>query len=273
MALAARGSPTRAHRAHRAVTMRTLVRTLGRTAVLQIDSVNVLQRAHYMPLFSRMGPYDVDLLRRAAGRAPRRLVEYWAHVAAFMPVELWPAMQHRMRHYREHGHDWVAHRPRASAGRRCSPRSGPRAGDGPRPRRRAAARSRALGLELVGDQEGAGVPVRRRRAGGGRAQLPVRAALRPARAGDARARARRRPSRPGGGRARAGPAGGRGARRRQRAVPARLLPDGGRRQPAGRARPGRGRGAAAGQDRGLGPAGVPAPRRHACRDGSRRGRC
>jgi uncharacterized protein YcaQ len=34
-------------------------------------------------------------------------VEYWAHVAAFMPVELWPAMRHRMRRYREQGHAWT----------------------------------------------------------------------------------------------------------------------------------------------------------------------
>ena len=77
-------------------TLRTLERTVRRTGVLQIDSVNVLARAHYMPLYSRMGPYDVDLLHRAAGRRPRRLVEYWAHVAAYMPVELWPYMRHRM---------------------------------------------------------------------------------------------------------------------------------------------------------------------------------
>src|SRR6476646_11942700 len=72
---------------HTVPTMRTFARTLSRTAVLQIDSVNVLQRAHYMPLFSRMGPYDVDMLRRAAEEQPRRLVAYWAHVQAFMPVE------------------------------------------------------------------------------------------------------------------------------------------------------------------------------------------
>jgi hypothetical protein len=87
--------------------MRTFSRTLSRTAVLQIDSVNVLQRAHYMPLYSRMGPYDTDLLRRATQTRPRRLVEYWAHVAAFMPVELWPAMRHRMAGYRERGHAWT----------------------------------------------------------------------------------------------------------------------------------------------------------------------
>jgi len=81
---------------HTAPTMRTFARTLARTGVLQIDSVNVLQRAHYMPAFSRMGPYDPALLHRAAGRSPRRLVEYWAHEAAFMPVDLWPYMRHRM---------------------------------------------------------------------------------------------------------------------------------------------------------------------------------
>jgi uncharacterized protein YcaQ len=87
--------------------MRTFGRTLARTGVLQIDSVNVLQRAHYMPLFSRMGPYDTRLLHRAAERPPRRIVEYWAHVAAFMPVELWPHMWHRMARYRVQGHAWM----------------------------------------------------------------------------------------------------------------------------------------------------------------------
>ena len=91
---------------HAAPTMRTFQRTLDRTGVLQVDSVNVLQRAHFMPLFSRMGPYDPDLLRRAAERRPRRVVEYWAHVQAFMPVELWPVMQHRMASYRTQQHKW-----------------------------------------------------------------------------------------------------------------------------------------------------------------------
>jgi len=92
---------------HATPTMRTFGRTLARTGVLQVDSVNVLQRAHYMPLFSRMGPYDVELLRRAAERRPRRIVEYWAHVQAFMPIELWPVMRHRMDHYREQRGKWL----------------------------------------------------------------------------------------------------------------------------------------------------------------------
>jgi len=86
--------------------MRTLQRTLQRTGVLQVDSVNVLQRAHYMPLYSRMGPYDVELVRRAAERRPRRMVEYWAHVQAYMPVELWPVMRHRMDDYRARRGKW-----------------------------------------------------------------------------------------------------------------------------------------------------------------------
>jgi uncharacterized protein YcaQ len=91
---------------HAAPTMRTFSRTLERTGVLQVDSVNVLQRAHYMPLYSRMGAYDVELLRRAAEDRPRRIVEYWAHVQAFMPVDLWPVMQHRMASFRESRGKW-----------------------------------------------------------------------------------------------------------------------------------------------------------------------
>ncbi len=91
---------------HRVPTLRTVARTVDRTGVLQVDSVNVLQRAHYLPLYSRMGPYDTDLLHRAAERRPRRLVEYWAHVQAYMPVELWPVMRHRMDHYAEREFKW-----------------------------------------------------------------------------------------------------------------------------------------------------------------------
>ncbi|NYG60459.1 hypothetical protein BJ980_003382 [Nocardioides daedukensis] len=95
--------------AHATPTLRTLRRTVQRTGVLQVDSVNVLQRAHYMPLYSRMGPYDVDLLRRASHHTkaqPRQLVEYWAHVQALMPVDLWPHMQHRMDSYRATRGKW-----------------------------------------------------------------------------------------------------------------------------------------------------------------------
>jgi len=104
VALAAQGfrDPT-----HAVPTMRTFQRTVGRTGVLQVDSVNVLQRAHFMPLYSRMGPYDVTLLQRASERKPRTMIEYWAHVQAFMPVELWPVMQHRMERYRGQRGKWM----------------------------------------------------------------------------------------------------------------------------------------------------------------------
>ena len=103
VALAAQGFTDRAHATP---TTRTLDRTLQRTGVLQVDSVNVLQRAHYMPLYSRMGPYDTGLLTRAAERRPRRVVEYWAHVQALMPVDLWPLMRHRMDSYRSERGKW-----------------------------------------------------------------------------------------------------------------------------------------------------------------------
>ncbi len=86
--------------------MRTLTRTVARTGVLQIDSVNVLQRAHYMPLLSRMGPYDTTLLTAP----PARHRAAWSSTGrtwpAFMPVDLWPLMAFRWRRYREHGHEW-----------------------------------------------------------------------------------------------------------------------------------------------------------------------
>ena len=81
----------------RRATGRALGRVLARTALLQIDSVNVLQRAHYLPAFSRIGPYDTLALDRLSQRAPRRLFEYWGHEASLLPVALWPLLQWRMR--------------------------------------------------------------------------------------------------------------------------------------------------------------------------------
>lgn len=82
-----------------------LKRLISRIQVLQLDSVSVAVRAHYAPVFSRLGVYDRDLLDRAAWshstRAPRLLVEYWAHEAALMAVEDWPLLRWRMREYRD----------------------------------------------------------------------------------------------------------------------------------------------------------------------------
>ncbi|HYP48065.1 MAG TPA: crosslink repair DNA glycosylase YcaQ family protein, partial [Thermoleophilaceae bacterium] len=75
---------------------RALRRVLDRVGVLQIDSVNVLARAHLLTLFGRLGPYSPELVERAAGYAPRRLFEAWAHAASLLPVELHPLMRWRM---------------------------------------------------------------------------------------------------------------------------------------------------------------------------------
>jgi uncharacterized protein YcaQ len=94
IALAAQGfaDPARAG----APSGRAVRRLFDRVGLVQIDSVNVLQRAHYLPLFSRVGPYDPDLLDRAAHYAPRRLFEYWGHEASLIPVGLQPALRWRM---------------------------------------------------------------------------------------------------------------------------------------------------------------------------------
>jgi uncharacterized protein YcaQ len=73
-----------------------LLRTVDRLGVLQIDAVNVLARAHYVPLFSRHGAYAAARLDDAAYGTPRALFEYWGHQASLLPVAMQPLFRWRM---------------------------------------------------------------------------------------------------------------------------------------------------------------------------------
>ncbi|TMK83034.1 MAG: winged helix-turn-helix domain-containing protein [Actinobacteria bacterium] len=77
------------------VDLRHLRRFVGRVNVVQMDSVNVLVRAHYFPAFSRLGPYPAGLLDRMAYER-RELFEYWGHEASLMPMALYPLFRARM---------------------------------------------------------------------------------------------------------------------------------------------------------------------------------
>jgi uncharacterized protein len=73
-----------------------LGKIVHRLGAVQIDSVNVLVRSHYLPIYSRCGSYAPELLERAAYDGSRSVFEYWGHEASFLPVELFPLFRWRM---------------------------------------------------------------------------------------------------------------------------------------------------------------------------------
>ena len=80
---------------------KTVLDVITRFGMLQIDSVNVFERAHYMPLFSRLGSYGKKDLDSLTGGKNPTLIEYWAHQASFIKTEDFPLFDWRMQWYRD----------------------------------------------------------------------------------------------------------------------------------------------------------------------------
>ncbi|MES2094173.1 MAG: crosslink repair DNA glycosylase YcaQ family protein [Actinomycetota bacterium] len=99
-----RGSPA-------SVGTRQLNLAIDRLGLLQLDSVNVFERSHYLPLFARLGTYDKTLLDRLVFDRRGPYLEYWAHEAAIIPGDAWPLFRWRMdanrQRYSKPG-SWVA---------------------------------------------------------------------------------------------------------------------------------------------------------------------
>jgi hypothetical protein len=99
LALTAQGFATPREGATDRRALRALAEQLG---VIQIDSVNIVVRSHYMPAFSRVGSYDRAALDALAHKGPRALFEYWGHEASLLPVALQPLLRWRMEHAAHH---------------------------------------------------------------------------------------------------------------------------------------------------------------------------
>jgi uncharacterized protein YcaQ len=98
IALAAQGlAAPRPEGPVRRLQLRKLAARLG---AIQIDSVNVLARAHYLPAFSRLGSYPLTLLEDEAWGKRPSLFEYWGHAASLLPLALQPLLRWRMAHTR-----------------------------------------------------------------------------------------------------------------------------------------------------------------------------
>lgn len=92
-----------AARPDRPITRRDLTKLIDRLGVVQIDSVNVVSRTHYLPAFSRLGAYPREALEEIAWARKRPLFEYWAHEASLLPLSAQPLLRWRM----QDAHDGV----------------------------------------------------------------------------------------------------------------------------------------------------------------------
>ncbi|MGZ3497233.1 MAG: winged helix-turn-helix domain-containing protein [Vulcanimicrobiaceae bacterium] len=88
------------------VSTREILSLARRLGAIQIDSVNVLVRSHYLPVFSRLGAYDRKILERVGYGKSRRLFEYWAHEASLLPIETYPLLRWRMQRARDGRGTW-----------------------------------------------------------------------------------------------------------------------------------------------------------------------
>ncbi len=77
------------------VTFDDFDRVMKTVNIVQIDTINILIRTQYMPFFSRLGPYPLDMLHKYAYE-DRNLFEYYAHAAALTPIDHLPLFRHRM---------------------------------------------------------------------------------------------------------------------------------------------------------------------------------
>ena len=91
------------------LTGRTLTAHLERAGALQLDTINVVDRAHYLTLWSRFGPYDRKKLDRLAYQ-DRLTYEYWGHEASLLPISHLPLGLRRMRRFP----------PKSWAGKSCN---------------------------------------------------------------------------------------------------------------------------------------------------------
>jgi uncharacterized protein len=106
IALAAQGFGRTATAESTATGTRQLNLLIQKLGVLQLDSVNVFERSHYLPVFARLGGYDKALLDRLTFGPRSHYTEAWAHQAAIIPVQSWPLWRWAMDARRTPTSDW-----------------------------------------------------------------------------------------------------------------------------------------------------------------------